>query len=59
MNRIMMFKETYIVGIYDRFTLREERKIGHNLDASSLKHLTKNTQIMWVTLKHIQRKDNC
>ena len=41
MNRIMMFKETYIVGIYDRFTLREEWKIGHNLDASSLKHLKK------------------
>ena len=30
---------TYIVGIYDGLTLREERKIGNNLDAGSLKHL--------------------
>ena len=40
MNR-NLFKDAYIVGVNDGLTLREERKIGHNLDASSLKHLTK------------------
>ena len=39
MNR-NLFKDAYIVGVNDGLTLREERKIGHNLDASSLKHLT-------------------
>ena len=42
-NVTFLFWKTYVVGIYNCLTLRQERKIRHNLDASAFKHLSKET----------------
>ena len=40
-NFTILFWKTYVVGIYNCLTLRQEGKIWHNLDASAFKHLSK------------------